>query len=87
MENGQKITIALRASHLAHLAKIRGQLLSRLKEKDKGSYHYLEKLPLDNLAMICFTLGFSNKSLIAELERAISLHVLFNDIQSRQTNL
>jgi hypothetical protein len=87
MVNGQEITIGLRASHIARLTTIRGQLLIQLKGQDEKNYRYLEKLSLDKLAAICFTLGLSNKSLVAELERTISLHVLFNDIQNRQTNL
>lgn len=84
MEDEQKITITLRASQFAQLNRIRVQLLAQLKEKDDENYLYLERLSLDNLATICFTLGLSSKSLIAKLERIIWLHALFNNIQNKK---
>lgn len=83
MMNGQGITIVLRASHLARLKTIQEQLLTQLNGRDEKNYNYIEKISLESLATICFTLGLSSKSLIKELERTISLHVLFSDIQNR----
>lgn len=95
MAKGEAITIQLRESHIARIKTIRNQLLGELqmdlkeckcdieKKHLQNKLDYFSGLSIERLATLCFISGLTVDTLVPDLKRTISLHVVLNSITNR----
>jgi len=74
----------IKASQLARLESIKTELINSLQGTDEASARYVENMPCEHLASICFIECLANESVLEGLKRTISMFVLFDSIFHKQ---
>ncbi|WP_225340438.1 hypothetical protein [Lysinibacillus capsici] len=95
MAKGEEIKIKLLESHIARIKNIRNQLLGEIqidlreckcsieKKHLQNRLDYFNSLSIERLATLCFSSVLNADALVHNLKKAISLHVIFNNISNR----